>query len=65
MVWYTVLLVEKLGWLVGLKLPATTQGLALLGQQITVSDAKARRDLGYVGHVTREMGYQSIKEWEV
>jgi len=34
----------------------TRQALALMAQEVTVSDAKARRELGYVGRVTREAG---------
>lgn len=26
----------------------------LMGEEVTVNDAKARRELGYVGHVSRE-----------
>lgn len=36
--------------------PATRLGARLFGQEFTTSDAKARRELGYVGRVSREMG---------
>lgn len=34
----------------------TRTALLLAGEEVTVNDAKARRDLGYVGRVTREQG---------
>ena len=33
----------------------------LFGEPVTVNDAKARRELGYVGRVTREQGMASLK----
>ena len=36
--------------------PITRTVVALFGQEITVNDAKARRELGYTSKVTREMG---------
>lgn len=36
--------------------PITRTVVALFGQEITVNDAKARRELGYQGKVTREEG---------
>ena len=34
----------------------------LIGQEMTVDDRKARRDVGYVGKVTREAGLASLAE---
>jgi nucleoside-diphosphate-sugar epimerase len=34
----------------------TRTAILLAGEQVTVSDARARRELGYVGRVTREQG---------
>lgn len=36
--------------------PITRTTILLMGEEVTVSDAKARRDLGYVGKVSREAG---------
>lgn len=36
--------------------PATRMAVRLFGEPVTVSDAKARRELGYVGRVSREQG---------
>jgi hypothetical protein len=33
----------------------------LIREQVAVSDAKARRELGYVGKVTREEGLQGLR----
>ena len=33
----------------------------LIGEEVTVVDAKARRELGYVGHVTREAGLAGMR----
>ena len=40
--------------------PATRMAVPLFGEQVTVNDAKARRELGYVGKVTREQGLASL-----
>lgn len=42
--------------------PLTRMALALGTQEVTVSDALARRELGYVGHTTREAGLAAIKK---
>ena len=34
----------------------------LIGEEVTVNDAKARRELGYVGAVTREEGLREMRE---
>ena len=40
--------------------PATRMAVHLFGEPVTVNDAKARRELGYVGKVTREQGLHSL-----
>ncbi len=40
----------------------TRQVLSVLGREVTVSDAKARKELGYVGHVTIQQGMQEMQE---
>ncbi len=40
--------------------PATRMAVHLFGEPVTVNDAKARRELGYVGKVTREQGMASL-----
>lgn len=50
------------GWLP--RPPVTKTALALMGQEMTVSDAKARRELGYVGAVTRELGLLDMRRVE-
>jgi nucleoside-diphosphate-sugar epimerase len=41
--------------------PVTRTALALVGHEVTVDDAKARRELGYVGEVTREAGLAELR----
>jgi nucleoside-diphosphate-sugar epimerase len=41
--------------------PVTRMAVHLFGEPVTVSDAKARRELGYVGKVTREQGLASLR----
>jgi nucleoside-diphosphate-sugar epimerase len=40
--------------------PATRLAVHLFGEPVTVNDAKARRELGYVGKVTREAGLATV-----
>jgi len=40
--------------------PITRAHLALIGGEVTVSDSKARRELGYRGHVSREKGLEEL-----
>jgi nucleoside-diphosphate-sugar epimerase len=40
--------------------PATRTAVRLFGESVTVRDDKARRELGYVGHVSRERGLRSL-----
>jgi nucleoside-diphosphate-sugar epimerase len=42
--------------------PAVRAELLLVGQEVTVSDAKARRELGYEGRVTREAGLRELEQ---
>jgi nucleoside-diphosphate-sugar epimerase len=41
--------------------PVTKTALALVGHEVTVDDAKARRELGYVGKMTREAGLAELR----
>jgi nucleoside-diphosphate-sugar epimerase len=41
--------------------PVTKTAIALVGGEVTVDDAKARRDLGYAGKVTREAGLAEMR----
>jgi nucleoside-diphosphate-sugar epimerase len=41
--------------------PVTRMAVHLFGEPVTVNDAKARRELGYVGKVTREQGMASLQ----
>lgn len=40
--------------------PITATAVALAGVEVTVRDDKARRELGYVGHTTREQGLTAL-----
>ena len=40
--------------------PITYTAVKLMGEEVTVNDAKARRELGYVGRVTREEGLREL-----
>jgi len=42
--------------------PLTRMAMALGTQEVTVSDALARRELGYVGRTTREAGFAAMKK---
>jgi nucleoside-diphosphate-sugar epimerase len=41
--------------------PVTRMAVRLFGEPVTVNDAKARRELGYVGTVSREQGLASLR----
>jgi nucleoside-diphosphate-sugar epimerase len=41
--------------------PLTRTAALLFGQEVTVVDSKARKEIGYVGHVTREDGLAEMK----
>jgi len=47
------------GWLP--RPPVTRTAIALVGGEVTVDDAKARRELGYLGKVTREAGLAEMR----
>jgi nucleoside-diphosphate-sugar epimerase len=42
--------------------PLSRSDLLLVGREVTVSDAKARRELGYEGRVTREEGLREMEQ---
>ncbi len=39
----------------------TRTALALMGTEVTVDDRKARRELGYVGKMSREAGLAEMR----
>jgi len=41
--------------------PVTRTAIALVGQEVTVVDTKARRELGYTSHVSRARGVAELK----
>jgi len=41
--------------------PITKTAIAVIGHEVTVDDSKARRELGYVGKVTREAGLAEMR----
>jgi len=41
--------------------PVTRTAIALIGHEVTVVDAKARRELGYTSHVTRARGLAEMR----
>lgn len=41
--------------------PITYTAAKLIGEEVTVSDAKARRELGYTSHVSREEGLRELE----
>lgn len=43
--------------------PLTRSALALMAHEVTVDDAKARRELGYRGAVDREAGLADLARW--
>lgn len=44
--------------------PITKTAVALIGQEVTVVDTKARRELGYASHVSRDDGIAEIRAAE-
>jgi len=42
--------------------PVTKTAIALVGHEVTVIDGKARRDLGYVGRMTRDAGLAEMQQ---
>lgn len=57
--WSAKLAAVVTGWLP--RPPITRTAVALIAQEMTVNDAKARRELGYVGAVTREQGLAEMR----
>ena len=45
--------------------PITRAALRLIGEEVTVVDAKARREIGYVSHVSRAQGLRELTEASV
>jgi hypothetical protein len=41
--------------------PVSKTAIALVGGEVTVVDAKARKELGYVGTMSREAGLAEMK----
>lgn len=61
--WNTARICEGLWGLLPLKSPPpiTRVTVNLIGQEVTVDDSKARRELGYTSHVSREEGLKGIE----
>ncbi|MGB1581797.1 MAG: NAD-dependent epimerase/dehydratase family protein [Nevskiales bacterium] len=38
--------------------------VAVIGQSVTVNDQKARQELGYTGHISREAGLADLENWQ-
>ncbi len=57
--WLAGTVASLTGWMA--RPPVTKTALALVGHEVTVDDAKARRELGYVGKVTREAGLAELR----
>ncbi len=57
--WIARIVAALTGWMK--RPPVTKTALALVGAEVTVDDAKARRELGYVGKVTREAGLAEMR----
>jgi nucleoside-diphosphate-sugar epimerase len=58
--WLLRIVAALTGWMK--RPPVTKTALALVGTEVTVDDAKARRELGYLGKVTREAGLAEMRE---
>jgi len=57
--WLARTIAALTGWMK--RPPVTRTALALVGGEVTVDDAKARRELGYVGKVTLEAGLAELR----
>jgi len=57
--WLARVVAALTGWMK--RPPVTRTAIALVGQEVTVVDAKARRELGYVGKVSREQGLAEMR----
>jgi nucleoside-diphosphate-sugar epimerase len=57
--WLARVVAALTGWM---KQPLVTRtAIALVGQEVTVVDAKARRELGYTSHMSRERGVAELR----
>lgn len=57
--WLARTIAAATGWMK--QPPVTRTAVALIGQEVTVVDAKARRELGYTSHVSRERGIAELR----
>jgi len=58
--WLARIVAALTGWM---KTPPVTRtAIALVGQEVTVVDAKARRELGYTSHVSRAQGLAEMRQ---
>jgi nucleoside-diphosphate-sugar epimerase len=57
--WVAKTVASLTGWMK--RPPVTKTAIALVGGEVTVVDAKARRELGYVGKTTREAGLAELR----
>jgi nucleoside-diphosphate-sugar epimerase len=57
--WLVKTIAAVTGWMK--QPPVTRTAIALVGGEVTVVDTKARRELGYLGKVTREAGLAEIR----
>jgi nucleoside-diphosphate-sugar epimerase len=57
--WLARALAATTGWMK--HPPITRTAVALVGHEVTVVDAKARRELGYTSHVSRERGIAEMR----
>jgi nucleoside-diphosphate-sugar epimerase len=57
--WIAKLVASLTGWMK--HPPVTKTAIALVGHEVTVVDAKAREELGYTSHVTREQGLAEMR----
>jgi len=57
--WLARTIAATTGWMK--QPPVTRTAVALIGQEVTVIDAKARRELGYTSHVSRERGIAELR----
>jgi nucleoside-diphosphate-sugar epimerase len=58
--WVAKMVASLTGWMK--RPPVTRTAIALVGQEVTVVDAKARKELGYTSRVTREQGLAQMRE---
>ena len=57
--WVASTVASLTGWMK--QPPVTRTAIALIAHEVTVDDAKARRELGYVGKMSREAGLAEMK----